>query len=167
MEKAYSVKYTKKEKRSELLIDSITFNDNISFFGKEQQMEIEQLHLFQFTKKGSDDYNEDFFSGRYLTMEMFQRFLQTLTDYEIYSMAFEIENGIYFKIEDGAVAMSVNSANEKLIYKVLSMFASKNKRIDYDKFLANQGKYIYFKNTPDVQIISNDELWNKFETSVN
>jgi hypothetical protein len=166
MKEEYLVKYTKKENRGRLLIESLTFDDIVEFFGNDQQMKIEKLYLFQ-ALADNFCYNEDFFSGRYLTLEMFQRFLQSLDNYEILCLAFEIDNGIYFKIEENQVTILVKSTNEELINQLLSTYSTKTRSTDYLKLITTSKKYVYYKKTPEVQIISNNKLWNNFDRSVN
>jgi hypothetical protein len=169
MKKPHSVKYTRKDQWLELLIEPIAFKDIVCTFGKNQLMFIDQLHLFQKTenKVGDYDYNEDFFMGIDITLDQFQEFLNIIGNHIIYYMVFEIEDGTCFKIEDSMVTISVKHSNEKKLTEALTFFTSAQETASYQKVMKNQGRYIYFKKTQNVQILTNNELWNKFEACVN
>lgn len=170
METPYSVKYTKKAQQIELSLEPFSFESIVNLFGKKQFMFIDQLFLFQNEedKIGEYDYNEEFFYGLDLTLEMFLNFLNSIGNHDIYNMVFEIEDGTCFTIEEGILTISVEGTDEKNLKTMTDLLTSADGlSSNYQKAFENQGRYVYFKKTPEIQVISNNELWNKFETCVN
>ena len=166
----FSVKYTKKEQKIELSLEPYSLDSIANLFGKKQLMLIDQLFLFQNKQdKISDyDYNEEFFYGLDLTLEMFLNFLDSIGEHKIYNMVFEIEDGTHFIINGDVLTISVDNANEKSLRNMTDLLTSTNGlSCNYQKALENQGRYVYFKKTPEMQLISNNDLWNKFKNSVN
>jgi len=170
MKAPYSVKYTKKEQQLELSLEPFSFKSIVNLFGKKQLMFIDQLFLFQNDedKIGAYDYNEEFFYGLDLTMDMFLTFLNSIGKYKIFNLVFEIEDGTCFTIEEGILTISVDSADEKNLRTITDLLTSADGlSSNYQKAFENQGRYVYFKKSPEVQVISNSDLWNKFETCIN
>jgi hypothetical protein len=169
MEKPYSVKYLKKEKSLELVIEPFVFDDIVDLFGKKQLMTIETFCLFQNEEDLSSDYdfNEDSFSDMDITLEFFSVFLKSIGKYEIHCFVFEIEDGTQFSIEEERVKILIKQEEQKTFEKLFSLFSSSDDIISLQKLLNNQGRYIYFNKTPETLLISNNELWNKFACSVN
>ncbi len=166
----YSVKYSKKENQIELSLEPFSFESIVNLFGKKQLMFIDQLFLFQNEedKIGAYDYNEEFFYGLDLTLEIFLNFLNSIGKYKIFNLVFEIENGTCFTIEKGVLTISVDSEDEKNLQAITDLLTSADGlSSNYQKALENQGRYVYFKKTREVQVISNRDLWNKFETCIN
>ena len=170
MEIPYSVKYTKKEQQIELSLEPFSFESIVNLFGKKQLMFIDQLFLFQNEedKIGAYDYNEEFFYGLDLTLEMFLNFLNSVGKYQIFNLTFEIQNGTCFTIKEGVLTISVDSDDEKNLRAITDLLTSADGlSSNYQKALENQGRYVYFKKTREAQVISNNELWTKFETCTN
>ncbi|NJO88042.1 MAG: hypothetical protein HC831_03060 [Chloroflexia bacterium] len=170
METPYSVKFTKKEQLLELTLEPFSFESIVNLFGRNQLIFIDQLFLFQHDedKIGDYDYNEDFFKGLDITLEMFHTFLDSIGEYEIFSMAFEIEDGTCFTIDEGTLTIMTNSLQERNLRTITDLLTSADGiSSNYQKAIENQGRYVYFKKTPDVQIISNNDLWYKFEMCAN
>jgi len=164
-----SVKYQKRGVWHEFSSSPWSFEDIMKVYGKEQVMLIDQLHIFQPAKKEKleFEYNEDFFTGFDLSLDMFATFLGTIDKYTIYSMVFEIETGVRFKIEEDCMTVAIKKDNQPLLLKTLSLFLSEDEKSDYQRMIKNQGRFVYFKNTESKRIVSKIELWKKFEACVN
>ncbi len=170
METPYCVKFTKKELQLELTLEPFSFESIVNLFGRNQLMFIDQLFLFQNEedKIGDYDFNEDFFEGLDITLEMFQTFLDSIGKHEIFSMVFEIEDGTCFTINEGVLTVSVDSSEEKNLGTLTDLLTSADGiSSNFQKALENQGRYVYFNKTSEVQIISNNDLWYKFEMCTN
>ncbi len=170
MKTPYSAKFTKKEQQLELKLEPFSFESIVNLFGKNQLMLIDQLFLFQDDedKIGDYDYNEDFFEGLDITLEMFQTFLNSIGKHEIFSMVFEIEDGTCFKIDEGVLTICVDYSQEKNLRTITDLLTSADGiSSNFQKAVENQGRYVYFNKTPEVQIISDNDLWYKFESCVN
>lgn len=165
----FSIKYLKKESSFELQLEPFSLYEVLSTFGLNQYVRVDLLNLFQSpeTKIGDFDYNEDFLAGMELTLETFLSFLESIGEYEIFSMAFEIEDGTYFYIEEGILKISIAQDEE---HKVFNLISNENNCFDsdtYNQLIQNEGRFVYLNKTPKYKIISNNELWNKFEFNVN
>ncbi len=170
METPYSMKFTKKEQQIELTLAPFSFESIANLFGRNQLMFIDQLFLFQHEedKIGNYDYNEDFFEGLDITLEMFQTFLDSIGKHKIFSLVFEIEDGSYFKIEDGILTVGADCSQEKNLKTLTDLLTSADGfSSNFQKAFENQGRYVYFNKTPEVQIISNNDLWYKFNMCIN
>ena len=153
-----------------LSLEPFSFESIVNLFGKKQLIFIDQLFLFQNKKEKVGDYNydEEFFSGIDFTLEMFLNVLNSIGKYEIFNMVFEIEDGTNFKLEEGILTVSVDSSNEISLRTITDLLTSADGiSSNYQRAIDNQGRYVYFRKTSEVQVISNNALWNKFETCIN
>lgn len=165
----FSIKYLKKESSFELQLEPFSLHDVLSTFDVNQYVRVDLLHLFQSpeAKIGDFDYNEDFLAGMELTLETLLSFLDSIGEYEIFNMAFEIEDGTYFNIEEGILKIIVANDEE---HKILDLISAENSHFDsdtYNKLKQNEGRFVYLNKTTKYNVISNNELWNKFEIAVN
>ena len=153
----------------ELSVGNLAFDEIVRIFGKDQQMIIDKLYLFEYNKKGIGDneYNEDFFYGVYLTLEMFLRFLQSINHYEILGLVFELEDGTLFHIDDGMATISIHQKDEEYLLKALSQLKSEYFAPFYQNTFEKSISHRFIKKTSEIQLIENREFFDQFELCSN